>query len=268
MRIIGAGRDGALHALSGWFYRRAGARRICLNEGPCVVEGGVFRVRQREVWDGPEFPAHCLSEFGREMLKQLQGSGGATRDASPPTEEMEEDDAKPVERLCAEEVVATGSTKRKRERVSVGCLSAPASARLAAVRLPVVMNGHAEPGSLRGRLVRLQQRQQCLGPGRRAEIGGDPPEPGEVFDADPAQDQLRTGAKIGTMRTLAGARRAGVDAESRGQKEDIMRSLRRTPLKKGFITTLASSVAVAEPQRQRNVMKKEKHAAKKALRRF
>lgn len=60
---MGAGRDGALHALSGWFYRRAGARRICLNEGPCVVEGGVFRVRQREVWDGPEFPAHCLQNL-------------------------------------------------------------------------------------------------------------------------------------------------------------------------------------------------------------
>ena len=257
VRAIGASRDDVVPTLSSLFNRRAGALHICLNEGPCAIEEGVFHVRRLELWNGSEFPSGRLTVAGRKLLKQVLAPGGTG-------DEIE--DALLAEDL-GEVVELEGSGKERgvKDPLTKGKGGKPPGARASKRKAPgegqKAVSGRTAPGILRDRLEKVRQKQQNQGLGRRVRIAGEDQVFEEDGDASPAPAGLTTSSEIGTTREAAGARRAGTEIAVREPREGIMKNLRlRRQQNGGVVATLTSQAAKALQDKKRRPRKKKDKA--------
>ena len=259
VRAIGASREDALPALSSLFNRRPGALHICLNEGPCAVEDGVFHVRRLDLWSGSGFPGHRLSVAGRKLLKQLLAPGGATAEdeAHPEAGDAGED----VEDLRGGAVEGTEQAMRpgalRKERGKGGTLKSAAPKRKVKEKTSAAGAPSTAPGKLRERLEKVRQKQQDLGIGRRVHFDGEPKELEEAGDAGHALAALTTGAKIVGETRPAGDRRAGLNDSSKGQRGDILKNLRLRRRDGGVVATLATQAAQAARMKKKTPKRKK-----------
>lgn len=254
VRAIGASRDDVVPTLSSLFNRRAGALHICLNEGPCAIEEGVFHVRRLELWNGSEFPSGRLTVAGRKLLKQVLAPGGTG-------DEIE--DALQAEDLGeVVELEGPGKERGVKDPLTKGKGGKPPGARASKRKAPgegqKAVSGRTAPGILRDRLEKVRQKQQNRGLGRRVRIAGENQVFEEDGDASPAPAGLTTSSKIGATREAAGACRAGTEIAVREPREGIMKNLRlRRQQNGGVVATLTSQAAKAVQDKKRRPRKKK-----------
>ena len=257
VRAIGASRDDVVPTLSSLFNRRAGALHICLNEGPCAIEEGVFHVRRLELWNGSEFPSGRLTVAGRKLLKQVLAPGGTG-------DEIE--DALQAEDLGeVVELEGPGKERGVKDPLTKGKGGKPPGARASKRKAPgegqKAVSGRTAPGILRDRLEKVRQKQQNRGLGRRVRIAGENQVFEEDGDASPAPAGLTTSSKIGATREAAGACRAGTEIAVREPREGIMKNLRlRRQQNGGVVATLTSQAAKAVQDKKRRPRKKKDKA--------
>ena len=260
VRALGSTNPEAMSWLSSTFNRRAGSIHICLNAGPCLVEGSAFHVHKLELWDGSTFPEHRMSPSGRRILKKiLEGQDDGM-------DEPEMVDVGPPEERKSALKPPKGTTKRATGPKATRGKGLGDGAKARRSAGPHVEAGGGAPAetagmdALRGRLEKIKRKQQEAAIGGLGGTDGGRLDDEEDGDAEPVQERLRTSTKLGLTHARAGPSRALVSmAPGGGPKDGISRPSSEKLSKKGVASCLALQAAAARGRKD----KKKKRRGKK-----